>query len=418
MLDPAIQDFLEMRKELWLKKKIKARSSEEEKIEFKQEANALFKLSTWLPNAAKRAKQLSLVSHPSKFTHPSAKTSAIIALKNYAADGYLRTGNVAVELDVFGAAAMDVYKFLIITLSDGQNILQHLEQQTDIIAKQFTLSGSDISYDDIAVGLLAIKHTEATQTQTSERIKQVYFPIDDKENHYHLLSILTPSGIMYKLKERLNIMRFSEKTKQARAAKKKAVAHDEGYSDIYGLAAIGFGGTKPQNISVLNSKNGGVANLLSSMPPILDKKHISSPKSDFFSCSVHTYFLKKDFQLLHKQLSNDTKNIHIKREIQWLIKHIIYQVVDQSWKIRSLDAGWSLAERCQSLPHYQKIWLDQNYQIERSSDTKWLDKVKLEIARWFIQSYKKLLGDGVIHWDDTHLLQLKNIISDCEEALK
>ena len=112
MLDPNIQNFLNERKEMWLKKKIKAKTSEEEKAVFEQEAGELFSLFTWLPNAAKRAKQLSLVSHPSKFTHPSAKTSSIIATADNKSDGYLRTGNIEVALDVFGnAAAMDVYKF-------------------------------------------------------------------------------------------------------------------------------------------------------------------------------------------------------------------------------------------------------------------------------------------------------------------
>jgi CRISPR-associated protein Csy1 len=38
------------------------------------------------------------------------------------------------------------------------------------------------------------------------------------------------------------------------------------------LTAIGYGGTKPQNISVINNQNSGFSYLLPSMPPILTKR--------------------------------------------------------------------------------------------------------------------------------------------------
>ena len=78
MIDPVIQNFLSERKESWLKKKIDSKTTAEQDRELTLEANELFMLATWLPDAAKRAKQLSLVSHPAKFSHPSAKTSSII----------------------------------------------------------------------------------------------------------------------------------------------------------------------------------------------------------------------------------------------------------------------------------------------------------------------------------------------------
>jgi len=415
MLDPNIQNFFNERKELWLKKKIKVKTSDEEKANFEQEAEDLFTLSQWLPNAAKRAKQLSLVSHPSKFTHPSAKTSSIIATAENKPDGYLRTGNVEVELDVLGnAAAMDVYKFLTIELDDGQSVLQHLEQQTDTISKQFNIA--ETPFNELASDLLAIKKQEGSAVKTSGRVKQIYFPVDSKEGEYHLLSVLTPSGMVYKLKERLMTLRFSEKTQLAREAKKKNQAHENGFSDIYNLSAIGFGGTKPQNISVLNSKNGGVANLLSSMPPVLDKKRFSPPKGDFIT-SISPHSFSYEFKALDKQLNNSVNNRYSRLKIDGLIKKIIYQLIDESWRVRRLDAGWSLLERSASLPHYQKVWLDQHFKEERINDDKWLDQVKQDIARWFISGYKKVVNNDEVLRDDTHLLQLKNIISNCEEGL-
>ncbi len=99
MLDIAIKKFLFDRKSARIKSKLKPNTTKLEKTEIENEANKAFLLDNWLPDAAKRAGQLSLVSHPSKFSHPSAKTSPIIANNQRDVDGFLRTGNVDVELE-------------------------------------------------------------------------------------------------------------------------------------------------------------------------------------------------------------------------------------------------------------------------------------------------------------------------------
>ena len=415
MIDPAIQAFLNERKENWLKKKVDSKTTAEQESNLKQEANELFALDNWLPDAAKRAKQLSLVSHPAKFSHPSAKTSSIIAVAVKNADGFVRTGNTTEQLDVFGnAAAMDVYKFLTIILADGQTILSHLEQQTFEIQQQFKLPS--ITYTELAAALLAIKATDADKIITSAIVKQVYFPVS--KNDYHLLSILTPSSLMFTLKQRINILRFSEEAKIAREAKKNNQPYDNELAEIYSLTVIGFGGTKPQNISVLNNQNGGTAYLLESLPPILKKRNINPPKINFFSSSLRLKDFQKDFDELHKQLSSDTNNIHVRNKRDWLIKNIIYQVADKLWQIRYLDAGWSTSDNYQNLPPQQKIWLDQHYKDSRQQQTDWQDDIKTALARWLANSYKTTQGDKALSIDDDkykpHFIRL---IEECEVAL-
>ncbi len=220
MLDPAIEGFLTERREAWLKKKLKPSLSESEQADLQAEAQQQFALANWLPDAAKRAKQLNVVSHPAKFSHSAAKTSSVIAQSEPKNDGLLRYGNVmGIELDVFGnAAAMDVYKFVSLELQDGLTVLQHLEQKSEQIKKQFDLTTA--SFEELHTGFMAIKQDRDPQTATSGKVKQVYFPVESEENGYHLLSILTSSGLMYQLKQRINEMRFSEATKQAREDRK------------------------------------------------------------------------------------------------------------------------------------------------------------------------------------------------------
>lgn len=415
MIDPAIQNFLSERKESWLKKKIDSKTTAEQERELTQEANELFALATWLPDAAKRAKQLSLVSHPAKFSHPSAKTSSIIAVAAKKADGFVRSGNTTEQLDVFGnAAAMDVYKFLSLALVDGQTVLSHLEQTTPTIQQQFTLPAA--SYTELAASLLAIKSTDTDKAVTSAIVKQVYFPVSEK--NYHLLSVLTPSSLMFTLKQRINTLRFSEEAKAAREAKKNNQSYEDELAEIYSLTVIGFGGTKPQNISVLNSQNYGTAYLLESLPPILKKRSVNPPKSNFFSNSLRLKDFQEDFDQLHKQLSSDTNNIHVRNQRDWLIKNIIYQVADKLWQIRYLDAGWSTSDNYQNLPPQQKIWLDQHYKETRQQQTDWQDDIKTALVRWLSNSYKTTQGDKALSIDDDrykpHFIRL---IDECETAL-
>lgn len=415
MIDPVIQNFLSERKESWLKKKIDSKTTAEQDRELTLEANELFMLATWLPDAAKRAKQLSLVSHPAKFSHPSAKTSSIIANAEKNADGFVRTGNTANQLDVFGnAAAMDVYKFLSLTLVDGQTVLNHLEQQTPAIQQQFTLP--DVSYTELAASLLTIKSTDTDKAVTSDIVKQVYFPVS--EDSYNLLSVLTPSSLMFTLKQRINALRFSDEAKVAREAKKNNQHYDGELAEIYSLTVIGFGGTKPQNISVLNSQNYGTAYLLESLPPILKKRSINPPKNNFFSNSLRLKDFQEDFDQLHKQLSSDTNNIHVRNKRDWLIKDIIYQVADKLWQIRFLDAGWSTSDNYQNLSPQQKTWLDQAYKDTRQQQTDWHGDIKTALARWLSNSYKISQGDKALSIDDDrykpHFIRL---IDECEAAI-
>ncbi len=415
MLDSTIQNFLDERKGLWLKSKIKGKTTDEEKMAFEQQASKEFSLSSWLPKAAKRAKQLSLVSHPGKFSHPSAKITSIIATAQQVTDGFLRTGNVVTDLDVLGnAAALDVYKFLSLKMGDGKTILAHLGKKSGFIKEQLDISTS--SFPEIEQGLLAIKEDFDSSMKTSGKVKQVYFTV--KKGEYHLLSILTPSSLLYKLKERINSMRFSDAAKEVREARKNDKYHEKELSEVYGISVIGYGGTKPQNISVVNSQNGGAAYLLSSMPPELTARTIRPPKTNFFTQSLWPKAFHDDFQKFHGQLISDTNNIHVRRRRDRIIRNIIYQIADRVWMIRYLEAGWSDSENYTRLPQYQKIWLDQFYVENREEDMQWFDPVRRELSRWFLNTYSSLMEDKAIPVGDEQLQHIIKMIDECEEALR
>jgi CRISPR-associated protein Csy1 len=156
---------------------------------------------------------------------------------------------------------------------------------------------------EVSQGLLAIKQNKEGDTKTSSKVKQVYFPVQDRE--YHLLSVMTPSNLMFTLKERIREMHFSEITKQARESKKSLKHHEKGFSEIYGLTVSGYGGTKPKNISVLNNQNHGEAYLLPSSPPQLADRKVQTPRTDFFKNSLWLKAFKDDFLKFHALLEQD-----------------------------------------------------------------------------------------------------------------
>lgn len=412
MLEPSVQSFLSERQAAWLKEKLKSAKTEAEQQDIERAAADKFDLANWLPDAAKRAGQLAMVTHPGKFSHPGAKTSSVIADAERKADGYLRTGNVSAEFDVFGnAAALDVHKFLSLTLSDGQTVLAHLEQDTPLIKQQFDIPAP---FQELRHGLMSIKSGAAETVKTSEKIKQVYFPVDDD---YHLLSLLTPSGLLFKLKERINVLRFSEAAKQARTDRRNHTHNEHGFDELYNLTVIGFGGTKPQNISVLNNQNGGTAYLLASLPPALELRATQAPKTNFFLQSLYLKDYQDKFKALHKLFADTVpNNIDVRDGRDYWILQIVEQLMEKVWAIRELPGGWS---ETSALPPAQKLWLDAANAQRRDSEDEWLDEIIVAVVSWLGIAYKKAVGEQkAIPLGDPESRAFRQLLTEHREVLR
>ncbi|MFN3786744.1 MAG: type I-F CRISPR-associated protein Csy1, partial [Thiothrix sp.] len=282
-----------------------------------EEIERAFQIAVWVASAAKRAAQLNLVSHPGKFSHPDVRITPVLFTGEYAADGYLRSGNVQVKQDVVGnAAALDVYAFLSICLDDGRNVLEHFEANSAALQ---ALLGVDVeTFAAWRTEFLQIKAAdEGVKTHTN--VKQVYFPV---EGGYHLLSVLYPSGLMTEHRERLHQMKFSEASKAAREARRQGLFHEQGFADIPGLLTLHFGGTKPQNISKLNSENHGEAWLMPCFPPGVQQHYLHLPKADFFQWLPWDEDWREIMTALHKLLQTDYNNIEIRQYRQRRIEQL------------------------------------------------------------------------------------------------
>ncbi len=425
-MDKSISAFFEERKAAWLKKNLSTSMSELEAKEKEQECDSVFALKNWLPNAAKRAGQMSISTHPCTFSHPSARknkngyASAVIASSESKNDGFLRTGNVAVASDALGnAAALDVYKFLTLITDDEQSVLQHLEQDSELAQVLLTLPNADedLSYQTLKQGFLAMSATD-DEVITSSKIKQVYFPVSKQqgETEYHQLSLLTASGIVFELRQRLDNMRFGEEIKLARE-KKKADEYHDSFREIYDLTTIGYGGTKPQNISVLNNQNGGKAHLLMSVPPTIQNRHTHFPKVDFFQQSVNYFQCKEQFHQLHSLYKHNENNMHVRADRDELYQQIIDHLIEKMWQVRAI-ASEQYIETASQLSKAQTTWLCEHTKMLRETTDDWLDEIVASITTYLFYGYEKILGKKAIKLGHAERRQMEKIAEENKEALR
>ena len=418
MLDPAISSFFEERKEAWLKKNIKSSLQEDEIKALEIKCDEVFSLEEWLPNAAKRSGQISIATHPCTFSHPSARknkngyVSSIIAKTKSVNDGFLKTGNVSVETDALGnAAALDVYKFLTLQMTDDMLLLEHIQQDSDLATQLLKINSA--TYQQLKTDFLAMVES-SNENITSSKIKQVYFPVTDD---YHQLSILTNSGLMYQLRARIDHLRFSDEVKQLREIKRKNEFSQHGFSELYNLTTLAYGGTKPQNISVLNNKNGGKVHLLQSLPPGIQKRSIYFPKTNFFTESFRYQDYHDVLQALHKILKTDYNNINIREGRDYRIQELMDRLIDKMWAVRSIS-NEQYHQPTPKLKAHQKIWLCEDMRQEREESDIWLDKLMKEISSWIIRSYEKMLGKQAIKLGKEELQKIAEIVEQNKEALR
>ena len=425
-MNEIISKFFDERKEAWIKKNLKSSMEEDEVLELHEKSAIEFSLEVWLPNASKRAGQISISTHPCTFSHPSSRknkngdVTPIIADKEQRNDGLLRSGNVEVQSDALGnAAALDVHKFLNLEMPDGKLLLEHIKNDTDLAKSLLKIKSK--SYEVLKDEFLEMINS-SSELVTSSKIKQVYFPVEDT---YHQLSILTNSGMVYQLRKRLDTIRFGANEEDKKSLKElKNKYNDNKYSDesyltIPMLTTIGYGGTKPQNISVLNSQNGGKSQLLYSMPPELKKRKVKFPKYDFFSESINPW----KFQNIFKDLHNIYKvpnysNEAMRSARKYHYEQLVEKVIEQMWTVRLVEDE-QYYEKQSKLKSHQKIWLLSEKSRKRDEEDNWLDELMGEISLWVFESYKKILKKSAIEINGRAELQdIRAIVEQSKEALR
>lgn len=361
--------------------------------------------AVWIADAARRVGQIQQVTHAIKFTHPSADGSSLSCSGNPAAGaqelGTHILGEGATPDVVGNAAALDVYKFLRITV-DGRSLLSRAIARDPGLAE--AISDEPVE----AAGWMAAfaNLPQAKGGPASHKLaKQIYWPVGN--GGYHLLAPLLSSPLADVVYWRIREDRFSDAAKAARDARRASRAHPHGYRDYPNLVILTFGGSKPQNISQLNSERRGENHLLASVPPIWESPLIRPPlKTDtvfarYFERRKEVRRLTDVLKAFLRRVADAGSNVRIRETRADLVADLCGEALHMAAELRhALTPGWTGEAGCQ-LSLAEQCWLDPERSLDdadfaihyRRGD--WKDEVCLRFANWLnarLQSDKTHFG--------------------------
>lgn len=358
LFQSAIAGFIEARREAKLKGK-----------EDNADTASKYDYATWLADAARRVSQIQAVTHVLKATHPDARGSSLhLAPSNLpqrAEIGSHLLGEDYAEDVVGNAAALDVFKLLKLDV-DGRRLLDWMQVgDGDLL----TALSDDVEQAHGWMKAFASLVREETQATSHPLAKQLYWlagedPRDDAQ--YHLLQPMFSSSLAHAVHADILDARFGEANKETRQARRDNKPADAIYRDYRDLVARKLGGTKPQNISQLNSERGGVNYLLAALPPPAWKPATGTSllKLDSVFDEKHGAFnrfggVRELLRALASFLKNNPDPTMETRNQRETIEQAIGQELAMfGVAIRgSYAAGWTRDEACQ-LPLCEQLWLD------------------------------------------------------------
>ena len=392
----------------------------------RRELELRYEPAAWLTDAAKRAGQISLVTHAAKFTHGDSKSSSIYS-EAVAHEGYLSSSALPdLETDAVGnAAVLDVAKFLQSNIG-GDSLLACLKRGDHRPFAAFT--DDAVQLNEWISGFS--RALDTGEPASHKLAKQSYFPV---EGGYHLLSPLFATSFVHAFHQKMSALRFGDDAKAIWKARRERTWHPQPSVLFPELAETHFGGTKPQNISYLNSVRGGRVWLLPAQPPQW-KSTDTSPvnlRSVFALGGAFDRRASGTVKLLVSLLTR-TKNYH-NRQIRDAQENYVDALIDLLFVVvselqREEWQNWTLQNP--QLKTHQQLWLDpwrtktdEVFRQERDKD-EWQPNVAEDSALWLnARLYKALPEVGAVEkreWETrerlrTNLRVFEKII---KEALK
>lgn len=359
----------------------------------------------WIQGIIQRIPVCTLATHAGKFTHPSSKNVDINDRSKPLEMPYVVTDNTRHPTDiVVNAAYLGTAKFLLYELEDGKTVLHHLQEEDKQLQQDLEQLG--IFYKDILAMVDAISH-RTQPAQTNGYIKQVYFPISSTA--YHLVSVLPSSSLMIEVKKRIK----EENDQRKKCCDKKSNLYGKPYQRWIDLTDVHFGGTKPQNISTLNSNYGGCFWMLSSLPPTIRNNKMRIPKKDFFRETLPYKEYVPLFIALHRDIITNKKHtMYIRKKREEIMDCIMQLAWKYCYMLRKEPKGWSLQEVYTNLPQAQKIWLDEVYAAQRKDNETWSNELQTQFGRWVLNQYSRILGKSKVLLGDDELIYVKKIMQN------
>lgn len=381
----------------------------------RRELIAQHQRAAWLEDAARRVRQIKEVTHSLKGIHPDARGTSLyvapMAMESLDVVGshVLRQAFVA---DVVGnAATLDVYKLLKLEVN-GRTLLQALLSND---ADSVTALSDDISQASLwREAFVSVVGNREEQATTHERAKQLYWLAGDdpcNDAHFHLLAPLYATSLAHAIYGQLQEDRFGDANKLARQARREAKMHDGTFREYPALALQKLGGTKPQNISQLNSERGGLNYLLSSLPPAWKPSEFRLPrhaKSVFDRLFENRIEVRRTAGRLLKFLQgNPDQTMDTRNRVEAMVQQLIDELTIMAGGFqRSLPGGWSLHEDYAELARDEQLWLDP-FRAEQAEQADFAQE-------WLRMDWPAAIGKRFAQWLNARL-EARLPVGDAEQ---
>lgn len=358
-----------------------------------------FERTHWLDVAVNSmAKQLKFGTHISKGIHPDAKGDNVNFIpKQQRPNTLVGTHNLAnPALDANGnAAALPLASFFDFDVGQGVKVRDLILADN----KQFIASLSDdketASYYH-ACFKQVLQSTMENPT-THERNKQMLWAVNDNTaNHLDELQYINiiplyPSALSYEVYLKINQLRYSDENKKALENRFKPNATHTPYVSMKDLATVQLGGSKPQNISQLMSRQGGRNYLLPSLPPKIAQSRefaLSKFAENFFHSKTLKYHIRDDFEYVIQVVKDARNNVDVRDKRKDAIDRMLHTIFAIAHTLQEKSAGWS---KDYALPLSQKIWLDpyradldgEEEFAQHKDKNEWQKEILEDFASWF-----------------------------------
>lgn len=344
----------------------------------------------WITDKASRAYKVQFSTNVAKLTHPSIKGATSFFVK-YAKEKiiYLSSSslkNPSLDDSVDNAADTPIVNFLKLSVKN--------KQIADYIKNKDFYPFNWITNDTNTLNLWVEQFAKSFQLKDmSSHVlsKQVYFPINEKNQEYHILSNVKSSSLAHAI--------YTKITKYSNVSEMKYTNETAIKYPLRAKIAVTASTKAHSNVSPLNKERDGFLHLLCSQPPIWQSK-IKAPiynKSLFYAIPYHSYIQENIDYLRDFLLRFETLNLSIKdpKKIKHLnrwVENIIDEVFSYIATIQNLEAGWSNADDIKLKKEHQVI-LDiyrdeEEFQVYFHSN-EWQDEVCKDFTEWL---NKKLIG--------------------------
>ena len=371
----------------------------------RDEVIASFAHDVWLASAAKRVEQIQAVTHSLKPIHPDARGTNLYVeprtLPPLAELGSHALGERFVGDVVGNAAALDVYKLLKLEVNGRSLLTALLAQDSDALAALHT---DPAQAEKLRDAFVSLTQPRAEGPSSHTLAKQLYWltgtdACDDA--HYTLLAPLYATSLAHAVHAQVQEDRFGEANKAARQARRERKVHDGVFHDYPGLAVQNMGGTKPQNISQLNSERRGMNYLLSSLPP---KWKVNAQRFPTHADSVFTrYFdsrplVRQTVKTLRRYLESNPNPVKDTRDHRKeLVDVLVDEMVNMAAELQhALPPGWTLD--------------DPRFSALNEDEQTWLDALRAELPeeddfanRWLAMEWPDAIGTRFGNWLNARL---------------